>query len=130
MEHHCFGCITPSEGLSWQTGADAPVGSVKPSALLEKPTGRGTMGGLWELRAASNLQPANVRTCNHVATEKWVLPTTQINLEVDSSPTSPQFRIQPTYCDYSLVRPWGEDPVKLCPDSWRMELWGDKRVLF
>ena len=78
MERHCCSPTTLSEGLYQQPGADAPVSSVKPMAALKKPTGQGTTDGLWALRGASSLQPASVRICNHMATEKWVLPTTQI----------------------------------------------------
>ena len=67
---HCCSPVALSEGLFQQPGADAPVSSVKPMAPLKKPTGQGTADGLWALRGASNLKPASVGICNHMATEK------------------------------------------------------------
>lgn len=60
-------------------------------------------------------------TLRQSTTNKLILSTTSTSLETNH-PQGPQVRPQPRSPPGSLLRPWAEDPAKLCPDSWYIEI--------
>ena len=58
----------------------------------------------------------------HQTTRRKIWPTTWKNMKMDSPLMGPWVRAQTSWhLRHSLVRPWAEDSVKLCLDSWPME---------
>lgn len=81
--------------------------------------------GGWPLGADSSQQLTERWGPSLGTARKWTLPTTGMNLGASRKEYSPSWHL-----DFFLVRPWAENPVTLCPDSWPTESWANERVLF
>ena len=66
---------------------------------------------------------ARKQEISSIAERHWILPTTLMRSEADSSPERPDESPAWSTPGFQSLRPWAENPAMLQSDIWPIELW-------